>query len=150
MTTTDVVTAFVQETDALSAKQTAERRYEEARAAVLRAQDDLATARTALREARAERAQARQSFEDAMRTQRKPRQRNVVRRILETMVNAGNGLTRRQIIEISGLDATSVSTTLTRCKRAGFVVRDGEFTGLWVLTGAGSDWLHSEAPMPKV
>lgn len=150
MTTTDVVTAFVQETDALSAKQAAERKYEEARGALIRAQDDLDAARTMLREARGERAHARNNFEEAMRTQRKPRQRNVVRRILDVLQDAGTGLTRRQIIEMSGLDATSVSTTLTRCKRAGFVSRDGEnFTGMWVITEAGDEWRRGETPMPK-
>lgn len=136
--------------DALTDKQAAERRYDEARAAVTAAQLALADARTAVRDARAEKVKARLRYEDSIRADRKPRQKNVVRRVLESLKGYDNGRTRRDIISGTGLDATSVSTTLTRCKRVGFVARSGdEFAGLWVITDAGWAWLESDEPMPK-
>jgi DNA-binding IclR family transcriptional regulator len=137
--------------DSLSAKQAAERNYDEARDAVSRALLSVDAARTALKEARAEKVRARQEYDDAIKENRKPRQKNVVRRVLDSLSHERAGLTRKSVIEKSGLDATSVSTTLTRCKRAGFVSRDGDdFVGLWVLTDAGAAWLDSEEPMPKI
>jgi len=146
--TTDTVRTFIT-TGALGYKQDAERRYEECRQAVADAEQALTTAREDVREARAERQKAREQYDAFVKANRKPRQTNVVRRVLQRLEAGNTGMTRQQIIRETELEAASVSTTLTRCKRAGFVKRDGEdFAGLWILTEAGRDWLHSNLPMP--
>lgn len=146
--TTDAISSFMDVQRPLDEKQDAERKYEEARAAVVDAQKALADARAAVKEARTERSLARARYEDAQRAKRKPRQQNVVRRVLAAVESSP--ATRKQIIERSGLDATSVSTTLTRCKRVGFVNRDGDdFVGLWAITDAGREWKNSDRRMPE-
>jgi len=137
-------------TGLLDRKQEAERVYEQARAEVERAQITLSRARADMNEARTLRAEARKEWHETVRASRKPRQKNIVRRVLASLKGYDTGATRKEIIQLTGIDPTSVSTTLTRCKKAGFVVRDGEdFSGLWVITKAGWEWLDSDAPMPQ-
>lgn len=137
-------------TGLLERKQDAERAYEQARADVERAQLALSRARADMVEARTLRAEARKEWDETMRATRKPRQKNIVRRILSSLEGYDNGRTRNEIIKATEIDATSVSTTLTRCKKAGFVSRDDVgFAGLWVITAEGLRWLNSEEPMPQ-
>lgn len=132
----------------LAAKQEAERDYEVARMDVERAVIALSNARHAFALARSARVEARKEYEASVKEQRKPRQTNIVRRILSD-VERGPA-TRKQIIESTALDPTTVSTTLTRLKKAGFVSRSGDgFTGKWEITPAGSEFAESDAPMPK-
>ena len=146
--TTNLVTEMVGE-GMLAAKQTAEREYEIARGRVEQAKRDLASAQAVLGQARASRQAARIQYEDEVRANRKPRQTNIVRRILD-VIQPGNGATRAEIVRRTQLDATTVSSTLTRLRRAGFVTRDGDdFAGLWVATQNGIMWAASNAAFPK-
>jgi predicted transcriptional regulator len=134
-------------TGLLEAKQQAERDYEKARADVDRASSALDAARATLSEARNARTEARREWDEMMRSSRKPRQKNIVRRILAEVSEPKN---RRQIIDATELDPTTVSTTLTRLRKAGFVSRVGDgFTGNWTITPEGRAFMESDAPMPK-
>jgi len=147
--TTEAITEFMN-VDYLGYKQDAERRYENARKSLAEAQDALDAARAEVRDARKERGEARSKYAEHIKASRKPRQKDVVRRVLKALWDKPEGITRQDIIKMSELEAASVSTTLTRCKRAGFVTRDGDdFVGLWNITDSGRDWLHSNKPMPK-
>lgn len=133
----------------LVAKQEAEREYEVARMDVERAVLALANARHAFGLARTARTEARKEYESTVKAHRKPRQTNIVRRILEDIKRGP--ATRKQIIESTALDPTTVSTTLTRLKKAGFVSRTGDgFTGKWEITQDGTRFSDSDASMPKV
>lgn len=144
---TDVVVEFVGDV-AIDRKQTAEREYEIARGRVEQARRDLAAAQVALVQARAERREARAEYEEQVRARRKPRQTNIVRRILAEI--AANPMDRKSIVDKTGLDATTVSSTLTRLRRAGFVHRDGtDYAGKWTATPAGVAFRDSDAPFPK-
>lgn len=133
----------------LAAKQAAEREVEIAREDVELAIAALAGARKSLTHARAERAASRQDYEASVRMGRKPRQTNIVRRILDDI--ARGPATRKQLIDSTGLSAATVSTTLTRLRKAEFVTRTGEgFTGKWEITQTGTEFAASDAPMPKV
>lgn len=145
--TTNLVTEMVGE-GMLAAKQAAEREYDQARGRVEQAKRELAAAQVALTSARASRQQARIEYEDEVRSRRKPRQTNIVRRILD-VIQPGNPATRAEIVERTSLDATTVSSTLTRLRRAGFVQREGDFAGRWVASEAGTIWAASNAPFPK-
>jgi predicted transcriptional regulator len=146
---TDILSEMV-ETGAFEGKQEAERQYILAVQKVEQIKRDLETAKHELREARASRKAARDDYDDEQRRMRKPRQTNIVRRIL-TALNGNVAYTRQQIIAETRLDATTVSSTLTRLRKAGFVTRNGDgFTGLWQITSEGSAFITSDAPFPKV
>ena len=145
--TTNLVTEMVGE-GMLANKQSAEREYEQARGRVERAKRDLAEAQVALVAARSARQRARIEYEDEVRSRRKPRQTNIVRRILD-VIQPGNPATRAEIVERTGLDPTTVSSTLTRLRRAGFVEREGDFTGRWVASQDGITWAASNIAFPK-
>jgi predicted transcriptional regulator len=132
----------------LDRKISAEREYEVARSRVDQARQELAVAQNALVVARAERRDARNAYEEDARARRKPRQTNIVRRILSQI--AESSATRKEIVDETGLDPTTVSSTLTRLRHAGFVERDGsDFAGKWKTTTEGMSFLNSDAPFPK-
>lgn len=144
---TDLVSEMVGE-GMLAEKQAAERRYEFARGRVEQVRAELAKAQADLIAARQERKTAREQYEDDVRARRKPRQRNIVRRIISSVV--ANPGTRAEIVERTGLDATTVSSTLTRLRRAGFVHRDGtDYAGKWVASPSGLEFMDGDAPFPK-
>lgn len=145
--TTNLVTEMVGE-GMLAQKQAAEREYEQARGRVEQAKRELAAAQVALSAARSARQQARIEYEDEVRSRRRPRQTNIVRRILD-VIQPGNPATRAEIVERTSLDATTVSSTLTRLRRAGFVEREGDFAGRWVASQDGVIWAASNAAFPK-
>ena len=138
------------ESGAFDSKQEADRMYVLAQQKVEQAKHDLEIAKSDLRDARAKRKEARDHYEEEQRSRRKPRQTNIVRRIL-AVLDGNTEQPRQVIIAETGLDATTVSSTLTRLRKAGFVVRDGDgFTGLWRITDEGSAFINSDAPFPKV
>ena len=146
---TDILSEMV-ESGAFEGKQEAERLYIVAQQRVEQAKRDLEIAKVDVRQARANRKAARDEYNDEQRARRKPRQTNIVRRIL-AVLDGNTEQPRQVIIAETGLDATTVSSTLTRLRKAGFVVRDGDgFTGLWRITGKGSAFINSDAPFPKV
>ena len=146
---TDILSEMV-ESGAFEGKQEAERLYIVAQQRVEQAKRDLEIAKVDVRQARANRKAARDEYNDEQRARRKPRQTNIVRRIL-AVLDGNTEQPRQVIIAETGLDATTVSSTLTRLRKAGFVVRDGDgFTGLWRITGEGSAFINSDAPFPKV
>jgi DNA-binding IclR family transcriptional regulator len=134
------------ESGAFEGKQEAERLYIVAQQRVEQAKRDLEIAKADLRQARANRKAARDEYDDEQRARRKPRQTNIL-----AVLDGNTEQPRQVIIAETGLDATTVSSTLTRLRKAGFVVRDGDgFTGLWRITGEGSAFINSDAPFPKV
>lgn len=146
---TDILSEMV-ESGAFEGKQEAERLYIVAQQRVEQAKRDLEIAKADLRQARANRKAARDEYDDEQRARRKPRQTNIVRRIL-AVLDGNTEQPRQVIIAETGLDATTVSSTLTRLRKAGFVVRDGDgFTGMWRITGEGAAFMNSDAPFPKV
>jgi predicted transcriptional regulator len=146
---TDILSEMV-EHGAFESKQEAERLYIVAQQKVEQSKSDLEIAKADLGQARANRKAARDEYDDEQRARRKPRQKNIVRRIL-VVLDGNKEQPRQVIIAETGLDATTVSSTLTRLRKAGFVVRDGDgFTGLWRITDKGSAFINSDAPFPKV
>jgi DNA-binding transcriptional ArsR family regulator len=145
--TTNLVTEMVGE-GMLATKHAAERHYESVREDVEHARKNLADAQAALVEARATRKAARDKYEDEIRARRKPRQKNIVRRILNEV--HGEERSRMEIVEATGLDATTVSSTLTRLRRAGFVNRAGDdYHGKWIATLDGIAFSAGDLPFPK-
>lgn len=145
---TDILSEMV-ESGALGHKQETERLFLVWQQRVAEAQETLDNAKRQLAEARAERKQARIQYEEEQRSRRKPRQTNIVRRILDDL--SGGAKPRQDIITDTGLDATTVSSTLTRLRKAGFVARIGDgFTGQWSVTEAGRAFAKSDKPFPKV
>ena len=145
---TDILSEMV-ESGALGHKQETERLFLLWQQRVAEAQETLDNAKRQLAAARTERKQARVQYEQEQRSRRKPRQTNIVRRILDDL---NDGPKQRQdIIASTGLDATTVSSTLTRLRKASFVARLGDnFAGLWTLTEAGRDFAKSDKPFPKL
>ena len=145
---TDILSEMV-ESGALGHKQETERLFIIWQQRVVEAQENLEQAKRQLAEARAERKQARIQYEQEQRSRRKPRQTNIVRRILDDLNDGPKP--RQEIIASTGLDATTVSSTLTRLRKASFVARLGDnFAGLWTLTEAGRDFAKSDKPFPKI